>query len=1084
MKILKLIKLLVVLFVALAGINIYFSALAAQANDEKSHAYNTRRALSLAGHELRRTSLILTRSVRVYLVMGTEQQLEIYLRTLPATDPLVVQQAFMEKGASFFEQYLLDRALAYHQRFRAMEALAIQARINGEYQLALNIAHSPAYTAYATAFTVLLDEFEAVQFARTQEMVENAENDAFLFQRLALIATILVGLISVFAIVFMLHRVKAAMQKAREANELNEFFINASPHMINIWDDAGKLVSTSNQAMKMFGLSSKEQFIERFPDLSPRYQPCGTLSEEKVKIYMNRIFTESCITHEWMHQTLSGEPLPVEVTLVRFERHGRQMVVAYVTDMRAIKAAIEKEREAHEMNEIILNSAPFVMNIWDDSFKLVATSQQAVEMFGLSSQEQYIERFFDLSPAQQPNGAHSREKALDCVKEAFRDDRRLQFEWMHQTLNGEPVPTEITLVRFKRQGNYLLASYTMDLRPVKQENERMLAEMRRREMAEEENLAKTRFLARMSHEIRTPMNAVLGIAEIQLQKEGHPPETEEAFLRIQSSSSLLLTIINDILDLSKVEAGKMEIRPETYELASMIVDTVQLNIMRVGSKSIEFKLNVDEQLPSHLIGDELRIKQILNNILSNAFKYTQEGSVTLSVGMEDTRQTTGSIVLVLRVQDTGQGMTGDQLGNLFAIEFTRFNLSSNRFIEGSGLGMTIAHQLTCMMEGDIKAESEEGRGSVFTVRIPQKPASNNTLGKETAKNLQNFEVSQKSLKKMSKLAAIPMPYGRVLVVDDVESNLYVIKGFLRPYKITVETVTNGYTATEKIRNGEVYDIIFMDHMMPGMDGIEATKIIRGMGYEHPIVALTANALKNVSEMFLNNGFSGFIPKPIDLDHFNSCLLRFIRDKQPPEVIEAAARQHVGAEGTDDLLDNLRESFLLDAWRALGILEPLIAPLTGGHELDEEGAKSFVIQAHSMKSALYNIGQAELSKAAFALEMAGRAGNMEAIRTSAPRFLDSLTELIKELSPKNTDHDADDEDMDFLKAQFDIIAQACEQLDPDTANAALDMLNQKQCSSGTKERIKNISANLLYGDFDEAAALATQAAGTLRTKQEP
>jgi len=622
----------------------------------------------------------------------------------------------------------------------------------------------------------------------------------------------------------------------------------------------------------------------------------------------------------------------------------------------------------------------------------------------------------------------------------------------------------------------MIIVYSQDLRPIKQEAQEKLIEMRRREIAEDESQAKTRFLARMSHEIRTPMNAVLGITEIQLQKE-HSPSTEEAFLRIHSSSNMLLTIINDILDLSKVEAGKMEIIPEAYELASMIVDTVQLNIMRVGSKNIDFKLNVDEQLPSHLIGDELRIKQILNNILSNAFKYTHEGLVTLSIGMEETRQTADSIMLVLCVQDTGQGMTQDQINSL-DIEFSRFNLSSNRTVEGSGLGMTITFQLVRMMEGNIKVESEKDGGSIFTVRIPQKSASSSILGKETAENLQNFEISQKSLRRMAKMPRIPMPYGRVLVVDDVESNLYVVKGLLVPYKIAVETVTDGYNAIEKIKAGEVYDIIFMDHMMPGMDGVEATKIIREMGYEHPIVALTANALKDVSEMFLNNGFSGFIPKPINLDQFNSYLLRYIRDKQAPEVIQAAEMQYADAESTGNLLDSLRESFTLDAQKAVDILDPLMEPLTQGQEFDKAELKNFVIQTHAMKSALYNIGQAELSKAAFVLETAGRTADMETLKAFAPRFLNDLKKIMSELLPQDIGQDADDEDMAFLKSQLNIIAQACGKLDLNTANSTLEKLSEKQCSKKTKELLKAISANLLYGDFDEAIVLANRAANTL------
>lgn len=406
--------------------------------------------------------------------------------------------------------------------------------------------------------------------------------------------------------------------------------------------------------------------------------------------------------------------------------------------------------------------------------------------------------------------------------------------------------------------------------------------------AEEANRAKTKFLSNMSHEMRTPMNSVLGIAEQQLQKDTHPPETEEAFMRIYNSSSMLLSIINDILDLSKVEAGKMEIIPAVYETASIIADTVQLNIMYINSKNIELEMSVDEQLPVRLIGDELRIKQILNNLLSNAFKYTMSGTVKLSLSIQDNTESDDP-VLVIVVSDTGQGMTEEQVNDLFGDEFIRFNMQDNRAIEGSGLGMVISYRLIRMMGGEIFVESAPGKGSVFTVLLPQKKKDGAVLGPEAAARLQNLEYIRKSPKEINKIDREPMPYGRVLVVDDVGTNLYVAEESLLPYKLAVETVTSGELAVEKIKDGQVYDIIFMDHMMPGIDGIEATNIIRSMGYKHPIVALTANALSGVSELFMKNGFDAFISKPIDLNQLDNCLLRFIRDKQPPEVIENARK---------------------------------------------------------------------------------------------------------------------------------------------------------------------------------------------------
>jgi len=718
---------------------------------------------------------------------------------------------------------------------------------------------------------------------------------------LSIIAKALLAVISLIVTGVALRMIKASMDRKQDVNEINEIFINSSPFIMNIWDDTYKLVATSQQSVEIFGLSSQEQYLERFYELSPQYQPCGTNSREKAINFVKDAFREGRAKYEWLHQTLDGEPLPTEITLVRFMRQGKYMVAAYTSDLRPAKAAMEKEREAEARVKLVLDTSPLCCYLLDENRRAIDCNQAAIELFvrrpGRPLVETYPEQkdferckllncrncenigrkntCFALDylvknyrytfPDYEQNKEKIEQSMAECCDKALKDGVH-RFEFPAVSLYGETIPCEVTIVPVKFREGRGFAVYLRDLR-----------EEKRREIAEEENQAKSRFLARMSHEIRTPMNAVLGIAEVQLQKKIHPPETEEAFSRIYSSSNLLLTIINDILDMSKVESGKMEIIPVVYETAIMIVDTVQLNLMHVGSKRIEFNLSVDENLPSYLIGDELRIKQIMNNLLSNAFKYTAEGNVKLSIGLEDTPQS-DKVTLVICVSDTGQGMTNEDIDNLFNAEFIRFNTQSNRTIQGSGLGMSIAHSFVMMMHGDIKVESSPGKGSTFTIRIPQKRQGEHLLGKEAAENLQKLENIQKFRKRIDKFALDPMPYGRVLVVDDVDINLYVVEGILASYEIAVETAESGPEAIAKIENGEVYDIIFMDHMMPGMNGIEAAKIIRDTGYAHPIVALTANALKDSAEMFMSHGFSGFISKPIDIGKLNAYLTRFIRDK--------------------------------------------------------------------------------------------------------------------------------------------------------------------------------------------------------------
>jgi len=389
-----------------------------------------------------------------------------------------------------------------------------------------------------------------------------------------------------------------------------------------------------------------------------------------------------------------------------------------------------------------------------------------------------------------------------------------------------------------------------------------------------DSLSKSRFLSNMSHEIRTPMNAILGIAEIQLQDNTLREGSAQAFSQIYESGDLLLNIINDILDLSKIEAGKLELSPMEYELPNLINEITQLNRIWLNSKSLLFIVNVDKEIPYTLFGDKQRIKQILNNLLSNAYKYTEAGQIEMLVTSEP-EDDNGNVTLILQVSDTGQGMTQSQIKNIFDA-YSRFNVEKNREVAGTGLGMNITKYLVDMMKGVINVESKTGKGTTVTVRLPQKSRGAEVCGSEIVEELRTFSFRNKLVSKMAKIVHTQMPDSKVLIVDDVSSNLYVAQGLLLPYGLRIEMVNSGLKAIEKIKDKEEYDIIFMDHMMPKMDGIEAAKIIRETGYANPIVALTANAVVGQEDMFLINGFDAFIAKPIDSYELDQVLKRFIK----------------------------------------------------------------------------------------------------------------------------------------------------------------------------------------------------------------
>ncbi|MCL2282589.1 MAG: ATP-binding protein, partial [Fibromonadales bacterium] len=570
--------------------------------------------------------------------------------------------------------------------------------------------------------------------------------------------------------------------------------------------------------------------------------------------------------------------------------------------------------------------------------------------------------------------------------------------------------------------------------------------------AEAANNAKSTFLANMSHEIRTPMNAILSITEILAMQENVPAKIEDGLGRIYNSCNLLLGIINDILDFSKIEAGKLDIIPEEYNVASMISDSIQLNMIRIESKPIEFKIDIDENIPAKLIGDELRIKQILNNILSNAFKYTDSGDVILSVTFKEP-------CLEFRICDTGYGMTKEQLGRLFD-EYVRFQGNNKgKTVQGTGLGMPITNRLVGLMGGEISVESEFGKGSQFIVRLPQKTVNDKVIGKGIADNLKRFRMNYIAYGRKSRITRKPMPYGKVLIVDDVEANLYVAVGLMKLYQLQIDTAMNGRSAIDKIKDEKKYDIVFMDHMMPEMDGIEAAKHIRKFGYTSPIIALTANAVVGQAEVFLQNGFDEFIAKPIDIRQLDSILNKFICEKHPEEAAlvnheeiktetQSFHMLNIDIAGLN-VLEGLRryndnEAMYLKVLRFY--VTNISSMLNSIEAVSEDKLADYQITVHGIKGASLDIFAEYVGKSAKDLEMAAKSKDFSYIKAHNAQFIESTREFISELEGVLLAIDAENPKPKKEKPSAEILLEllnACKAYDINGVDLAMEEIEKYQ-----------------------------------------
>ena len=643
------------------------------------------------------------------------------------------------------------------------------------------------------------------------------------------------------------------------------------------------------------------------------------------------------------------------------------------------------------LSQYIYESANTAILIFDEYFRLVLANPYGQELLGIKKIEnQKLMQLFQGTDAESGR-----------IKDGILRDNKgvAELGSVHGAIS---CSLNFSLARDFHDDPYCIVCFVYDL--TKEKN--MLEEVVRA------NEAKSQFLANMSHEIRTPINGILGMDSVLL-KECHDENLREYAKNIQSAGQSLLSIINDILDISKIESGKMEILTIRYQLFSVLNDCYNLTKIKLQNKPVSFIMQINEKLPSWLYGDEVRIRQIINNFLSNAVKYTKEGNITFELDFEE--KTDEQILLVITVRDTGIGIKEEDLGKLFE-SFTRIEEKRNRNIEGTGLGLNLTKNLVNLMGGEVFAESTYGKGSCFTAKIPQKIADAKPMG-DFGKRYQQY-LSTSDDDKLSFLA----PDAKILVVDDVTMNLKVVEGLLKATKIQIDTAVSGSECLECVKTTP-YQMIFLDHMMPEMDGLETLEHMKNLAdnpnAQTPVIMLTANAIVGAKEEYIEAGFTDYLTKPIRETELLEMILKYLPEElvcenggqgiEKSQDAQDMEQPEAGGEGAEPL-QRLEQLEGLDVKTGLTYcmneedfyIEMLQEFLQADkasqlkHFLAEEDWDNYRTTVHALKSTSLTIGAAHLSGEAKALEMAAKEGNMDYIRSHHDGVMDEYKELTDHL----------------------------------------------------------------------------------------